>query len=176
MREYTTVDKSEWGEGAWTREPDKVQWIDGATGLDCLAVRQPRLGHWCGYVGVPPEHPFHGKDYGEHDDDWNYTIDVEVHGGLTYASLCQETDDESQGICHVAAPGRPENIWWFGFDCAHSGDLSPSMAARERAMGMSPISPSYERYRPLSYVQNECMSLAGQLALTTRDSRPQTEA
>lgn len=168
MREYTTVDKSEWGQGEWTHEPDKVQWVDGATGLDCLAVRQARLGHWCGYVGVPPEHPFHGKGYSECDDDFNYTVDVEVHGGLTYARECQETDDESKGICHVPEPGRPDNVWWFGFDCAHSGDLSPAMAAREVAMGF-PRMPGYESYRPFSYVQNECTSLAAQLALASRE-------
>jgi hypothetical protein len=47
-REYRTIDKSAWGPGPWTDEPDKVQWTDTATGLPCLAKRNPRGGHWCG--------------------------------------------------------------------------------------------------------------------------------
>src|SRR5437868_4216905 len=35
------------GPGPWWDEPDKVQWIDPATDLDCLAVRGP-FGAWCG--------------------------------------------------------------------------------------------------------------------------------
>lgn len=33
-----------------------------------------------------------------------------VHGGLTYSDRCH--DD----ICHVPAPGEPDDVWWFGFD------------------------------------------------------------
>jgi hypothetical protein len=61
-RVYSTVDKSTWDAGAWMDEPDKVEWRDEATGLPCLAVRGP-MGAWCGYVGVPPDHPDHGSDY-----------------------------------------------------------------------------------------------------------------
>lgn len=49
--EYRTADKSQWGEGPWTAEPDKRQWRDEATGLPCLIVRGPH-GAFCGYVGV----------------------------------------------------------------------------------------------------------------------------
>jgi len=51
----------------------------------------------CGYVMVPKSHPYHGKGY---DND---NVDVSVHGGLTF----------SDGF---------RSGWWFGFDCAHSGD------------------------------------------------------
>lgn len=152
-RSYTTVDKSEWPRGPWDHEPDKVQWVDDATGFDCLAVRHPRSGHWCGYVGVPPEHPVHGVDESYVEVPGEYGPDV--HGGLTFASLCQEGDDEARGVCHVPLPGRPDAVWWLGFDCAHSGDRSPG----HRRHGDDP----YEAYRTLGYVRAECSKLAAQL-------------
>jgi len=74
------VDKSEWPRGVWDHEPDKVQWQDEDTGLPCLIVRNP-VGALCGYVGVPEGRPCHGKEYD--------TVDVECHGGLTFAGPCQ---------------------------------------------------------------------------------------
>lgn len=133
--------------GPWHDEPDKAHWVDEATGLDCLIVRN-HLGALCGYVGVPPAHPWHGKDY---DD-----VYVDVHGGLTYADRCQE--DEEHGICHLPEPGRPDDVWWLGFDCAHSGDLVP---------GVGRVSP-YETYRDLNYVRDEVAGLARQAAEATR--------
>jgi hypothetical protein len=164
-RSWTTVDKSDWGPGPWQDEPDKIQWIDEATGLDCL-IHRGSIGALCGYVGVPKGHPAYGVGY---DDvkvagEW-----PDVHGGLTYADRCQETDDESDGICHVPEPGRPHDVWWLGFDCGHSGDICPKieMALRSSLMG-GPISgwpwPVY--YKPVSYVRAEVSSLAKQLART----------
>lgn len=57
MKTWTTVDKSDWPTGEWHQEPDKAQWIDQATGLDCLIVRGP-FGALCGYVGVPQSSPY----------------------------------------------------------------------------------------------------------------------
>lgn len=72
-------------------------------------------------------------------------------------------------ICHVPEAGRPGRVWWYGFDCGHSGDLLPGMAAmlgkltgRER--------PSWEVYRDRPYVAAECARLARQLAAV--DGRP----
>lgn len=69
------------------------EWTTEA-GLKAIVIATP-MGHRCGYVSVPAEHPLHGKHY---DD-----VDVEVHGGLTYS-------DERDGL------------WWFGYDCAHWED------------------------------------------------------
>jgi hypothetical protein len=53
-------------------------------------------------------------------------------------------------------PGRDHDIWWFGFDTAHYMDLMPSMLR---------FGPRYHdgTYRTISYVVNECESLARQL-------------
>src|SRR5690606_3996986 len=40
----------------------KIQWVDEATGLDCLMVRNSG-GAWCGYVGVSEGHPLYGVEY-----------------------------------------------------------------------------------------------------------------
>jgi hypothetical protein len=166
-RSYTTMDKSTWGDGPWTDEPDKLQWVDRETGLDCLIVRN-RMGALCGYVGVPPEHPWHGKAYDEKvidgGEEWDGCVGIiDVHGGLTYSDSCQEDADEAEGICHVPLPGREANVWWFGFDCAHSWDIAPAYEARDRERGYSPIRSGGESYRTVAYVRDECASLARQL-------------
>lgn len=160
-REYRTDDKSTWGPGPWQEEPDKIQWIDPATGLDCLIVRNP-MGALCGYVGVLEGHPLHGLDYTIYKDN---KIDLSVHGGVTFAGLCQPSPDEDAHICHVPAPGRPDSVWWLGFDCAHSGDLSPEMEAKVRHIWPErpPKPEGYHSYKPVAYVQKQIESLARQL-------------
>lgn len=165
MKTWTFDEKRPKTSGPWDTEPDKAQWIDEATGLDCLIVRGP-VGALCGYVGVAPTHPWHGKDYGQHvgdtecDNEFCYEHTpgggVEVHGGLTFASSCQKGDEDGPGICHVPEPGRPANVWWFGFDCAHAFDLAPSMLQYGAHEG--------DVYRDFDYVRSECASLAKQLA------------
>lgn len=146
------VDKSSWGDGPWQSEPDRVDFV--FAGLACLALRgSPHLGHWCGYVGVPREHPLYGVPYDQ-------TPGLEVHGGLTYSDRC------SGDICHVPAPGMPDDVWWFGFDCGHAGDLSPGMEKFRRDV-IEPALGRYdmrEVYRELPYVRAEIEHLAAQLA------------
>jgi hypothetical protein len=167
-RSYATINKAEWGDGPWHGEPDKMQWIDEATDLDCLIVRN-RMGALCGYVGVPPEHPWHGRDYGakviDGGDEYDGCIDglVDVHGGLTYANACQEAAPEAEGICHVPLPGRSPEMWWFGFDCGHLYDIAPWMEARDRGRGWAPIRDYGASYRTVEYVRGECAKLARQL-------------
>lgn len=163
-RSYTTIDKSKWGDGEWQSEPDKVQWLDDATGFDCLAVRGGG-GAWCGYVGLPPGHPCYESGYdhirvrdADGDEDW-----PNVHGGLTYDGFCQEGDDESKYVCHVPLEGRPEKVWWLGFDCNHSGDWAPGYRDHHGDDPMFSRS-AWEAYRDLAYCQRETRKLAAQLA------------
>jgi hypothetical protein len=152
--EYTkTFDRKNWRAGVWDNEPDKVQWPDKATGLPCLIKRNPFMGNLCGYVGVPPEHPWYGKNY---DD-----VEVDVHGGLSYAGSCSDGPPD-QSICHVTEPGEPDHVWWFGFDCGHAFDASPGLLA----MDVSHKLPLQEvgTYRDWSYVEQQVGLLAEQLA------------
>lgn len=132
----------------WKSEPDRTEWTDLETGLSCLIVRGP-LGALCGYVAVPPSHPLHGIDYNS-----DSTIHLDVHGGLTYSAMC------SGHICHQPKAGEPADVWWFGFDCAHSGDYIPGY---ERHMDALPFLRDGV-YRDIAYVREECRRLASQLA------------
>lgn len=209
--EYRTVDKTAWGRSPWTDEPDKRQWLDAASGLPCLAVRNSGGGNWCGYVGVPREHPWHGIGYSEciqtpkcGEDYCGHGPNVEVHGGLTFADRCTEMDEvawlkmrerrtswekeakthpqgdaarrladwgavlddhaawtergQARSICHLPEPGEPNDVWWFGFDCAHSGDVSPGYDRELRGFGTG-----HDTYRDLDYVVRQCEQLAAQL-------------
>jgi hypothetical protein len=132
----------------WHTEQDRVQWRDEATGFELLVKRAKTTGALCGYVGVPPGHPWHGKDYD--------SIDAEVHGGVTYSEACD--GDQEHGICHVPRPGEPEHLWWIGFDCAHLGDFTPGTAAHYPDIG----SLNNGVYRDMAYVRGQCIRLARQ--------------
>lgn len=149
MDRPTTIDKSGWGPGPWQEEPDKVEWT--TLGFPCLITRIPRLGHLCGYLAVPPGHPWHGKSY--NDEGW----DPEVHGGLTYAAKCSEF------VCHVPAAGESDDVWWLGFDCAHSWDVSPGLEANYVRLGLGfSLSECPTVYRTVEYVRAQVEDLARQ--------------
>ena len=139
------IDKSSWGPGPWMTEPDRKEWRHA--GFPCLIVRVEHHGAWCGYVAVPPGHPWHGKGY---DD-----INAEVHGGLTYAEKC------GGAVCHVSGPGEPDDVWWLGFDHAHAGDLCPATASwfGDR------FGESNDVYRDMDYVIAGVNELAEQAAV-----------
>lgn len=149
MRTWTTrtEEKAEWGEGPWNHEPDRVHWVSPATSLDCLMLRAD-LGHWCGYVGLPRDHPLWGVGY---DD-----VDVQVHGCLTFSDRARERWTEESDL------DLDPDLWWFGFDCAHLGDLVPGVLAVERRLGFGPPPDSFV-YRGPEYVGAETENLARQL-------------
>jgi hypothetical protein len=127
--------------------------------------RSPFSGSWCGYVAVPPGHPYHGAPY---DD-----VPVEVHGDLTFASYCNEEDAE-HGVCHVALPGEPERVYWLGFDFGHFLDMSPQkdlgdlVGAHISLFGRSP------HYATATEAMAECADLAGQLFQLAGTASPAT--
>lgn len=146
MKTWTTKDKSEWPKGEWDDEPDKAQWIDEKTGLDCLIVRNGS-GALCGYVGVPAANKNFEVEYDDvrSNGEW-----LEVHGGLTFSDKCKPSDDESTGICHAGDIAN-DIVWWLGFDCAHSGDILPKLD-----FSFSPL----DSYCNFDYVKREVTNLA----------------
>ncbi len=158
------------GPGPWDDEPSEVNFE--ASGLKCVLRRGP-MGAWCGYVGIPNFHPLFGHDYNEECEALNDLCNrvmkgpvgkrgvvplfcaglrdgkaiarpdlvFDVHGSITYAS------DRPGGA------SSKSDLWWFGFDCSHAGDLSPKL-------------PTFgdEQYRTVQYARSETESLAGQLA------------
>jgi len=134
------VDRTGWEPGEWDNELDRYEWTTEA-GLPGLIVRNS-FGALCGYVAVPAGHAQHGRKYQD-------IPDVDVHGGLTYSG----------------SAGEPDNVWWFGFDCAHSGDLAPGLVAMRKKYGFDSASggfhDSYETVRSVRYYVE---SLARQLS------------
>lgn len=117
-------DKSNWKAPEYCEgEPDKVQWVSDVTGLPCLAVRHPSSGHWCGYAAVMPGHKWHGKDYNDVHADLGWEHELEE---LSFSRFCADSKDPSKHICHIPEPGEPDNVWWLGFDFAHSCHLTPA--------------------------------------------------
>jgi hypothetical protein len=150
---WTSVDKSSWGIGPWTGEPDKEQWTDTATGFPCLVVRN-HAGALCGYVGVPAGHPWYGVDK------WRIAPRPDVHGGVNYSGSCQ-VGPENVTICHVDhADNAP--VWWLGFDCTHMLDLAPGAVALWQSIGVPNVHRLIEgcTYRPIGYVRENCERLA----------------
>lgn len=102
--------------------PPVVELIFEECGYKCVVLFF-RMGHRCGYVGVPNWHPCAGMNYDELG-----ALGVECHGGLTYSEgfLRNMLDDD---------------LWWFGFDCArvlfastNRGTLLQQIAATDRLL------------------------------------------
>jgi hypothetical protein len=128
--------------GAWLTEGDARDFIDESTGYP-VALRRGPAGAWCGYVGVPADHALHGKGYSHKikaPEGW-----AEREGSIDDVGVinvfCADADEIRIGVvpvdlcvrCHGGLTyagegwwdGDDRATWWFGFDCAHSGDLSP---------------------------------------------------
>lgn len=155
-------------------------------GLLCCVQRMGWSGNLNGYVAVTKEHPLYGKEYGdsvivenveEVEFNGNYigllcraaddlppnmlSIDlaINVHGGITF----------SKGTLNGIEDGLFGELWWFGFDTAHAGDLRPFQTDIDRRFD----SASYEEYRDFAYVKNETKSLADQLLKFMPQTPPQ---
>lgn len=189
-KEYTTMDKSTWGEGEWQSECDKRQWKDEETGYPCLIVRAPVTGALCGYVGVPEKHLLYGCCYGDpHELAKNFLNDnkessigkrgpfsllfidtdnprleimFDVHGSLTFSDFCHSESKQESGICHIG----DDKPYWFGFDCSHAGDVAPAIDAKMKEIMPKDYDFSHKSdytYRNITYVTAEVQSLARQL-------------
>jgi hypothetical protein len=151
----TSQEKIEaWGEGEWVNEPDLVEFE--YLGYKCRIHRVfliegiiPKLcfGHLCGYVRISKDHSYAEKDFME--------IDLDCHGGLTYARL------------------EDDGFFWIGFDCAHSNDIVPSTNLMYKEMEKKAIEfhshikasdrRLYTLYRNTDFVINECKKIVNQL-------------
>ena len=167
---YRVPDRHPSGEGPWKAEADKVSWIDPDTDLPCI-MRRGDDGALCGFVGVGPDHPFAG--FGE--EALPHDPPIIVHGGIDYASPCEEHEPQAVSVCHVRVPRAvnppfdartmvalaklPEDLWWFGFSCNQAYDLVPRDRHHVRALGLE----NGRVYRDERYVVRETTNLAAQL-------------
>lgn len=115
------------------------------------------MGHRCGYVCLPENHPWYNKNYCD--------IDVRIHGGLTFSEMCN---------------GHPilSNGYWIGFDCLHAFDLPDLDEVPKELLKMTyrfstlmgKITGVFggDKYKPkvrnLYYVKKECKNLCAECA------------
>lgn len=149
--------------GPWTGEPDKVLWVDPTSNLDCMMLRNHQ-GGWCGYVGVPSQHPWFEVGF---DDIHPYP---EVHGGVNYSAACQEGEGDD-AICHTPMAGRSGHLWWLGFDCGHAWDFQPLAHLRLKQICRDDLPDRIREgttYRTLEYVRDQVTLLALQAYVAGR--------
>ena len=138
----------------YENEPDYVKgWI---LGMPYRIQRHPEMGHLCGYIRLPKDHPWM-KDAAKKKPTrtlrGKYRFDakgyfargissINVHGDVTYYG----------GL-------RRGNGLWIGFDCAHYMDFVPGQRHHFENT----------EYRDVAYVKKELESIAEQAvrALTT---------
>jgi hypothetical protein len=119
--------------GPWDKEPDYVEWITDC-GLKAV-IRRVNLGTLCGYAVF---------DMCEKEYYSSFNLDdlyMDCHGGPTYFDRM--------------IPGQQrceENVVVVGFDCAHYGDLIPSL--------QSILKADVSEYKNIEFVRNECERLA----------------
>jgi hypothetical protein len=189
-QEFRTINKSKWPRGPWDFEPDKVQYTDHDTGLPCLIVRHPSCGQLCGYANIRLTYASFCQEARSEDFlKWNQSMKDRTEEALQYPNgdaardwetLGHLVDDfegwteyqKCSGICHETEEGDNDKVWWFGFDCAHSMDYSPGIAATFAAIGHTDYEEHHrlDIYRDIAYVKAEIASLAKQLK--ERDSGP----
>ena len=63
----------------------------------------------CGYVEIPPNHPYFGRNYDK--------CNIYCHGGLTFAGKLNDNLN------------LPTNTFWLGWDYGRCGDLAGYMFA-----------------------------------------------
>lgn len=98
----------DWGPGEWNDEPDLCAWSSPATPYPLMVIRG-KAGAWCGYVGLPPEHPCARPRRRD----------------APLPSLSQDINWSEEGGFGPFEPG----LWWLGFDCMHLRQLAPRLVA-----------------------------------------------
>jgi hypothetical protein len=90
-------------EKSWITKAGLPAFVLYRESMICKKYENIDLGNYrCGYVSVPENHVFYGKDYSFLDSD------IDVHGGLTFSDF-------------LSLEGKKDN-YCFGYDTHHSFD------------------------------------------------------
>lgn len=129
-----------------------------------LALRHPQLGHWCGYVGVPPHHrlwkcsnvprEFSFSGTGPRLHKHGAVDKLDAHGGITFIGH-PHFDKKTRNRLKTLQKGA-KHWWFFGFDCAHLFDVMPT----DQYRGLAGDGATYKN---LGYVLDEIEQLQEQL-------------
>ncbi len=150
------------------------------------------MGHRCGYVGVPKEHPLYGKHSNnqvkvtlkELSEDIKLS-EIGNRGMWTISFHTPKSEDDLVDIAFYfkvhgginyadGGNGHPveSDLWWFGFDCGHAGDC-PDYDMQEKTWGKDNKMVKYRTIerklykdavvRTLEYTQQECRNFVDQI-------------
>lgn len=146
MIEKNLYDKTDWEPGPWQEESDYLVWIDETSNYHCH-MRRNEQGAWCGFVGLPRTHPLFLYD--NQSVVWD---SFNVHGGIGFTGYISKEDV-------LFTP--PEKVWWVGFNCAQSEDLTPRKRPPNEIFAKR--TTKKKRYRTVDYVRKQVAKLAAQL-------------
>lgn len=132
--DWKVLPRESWGEGPWLTEPDLIEWRSSEAPYP-LIIRRGGTGALCGYVGIPPEHPFHGRS---------------PFPGTNHAGPCDD---------FRAPTGEPPTCWWFGFDCARGYSPFHEAFVRFTIAVVQQVNPDVQAPRPLA-TQDEYVDVA----------------
>jgi hypothetical protein len=125
-------------------EPEKIEVKAEHLGFKFIVI-DSGMGFRCGYVEVPPDHPWYRKHYDE--------IKAQCHGGLTFSEMGRE------------CLGRLPEGWWIGFDCGHFDDGTDWTLSN----GFHLLFPLTGTVRTREFVEAECRSLCEQAQEAAND-------
>ena len=157
-------------------KPDEIGQINGLT----YVINHSEMGHRCGYVGIHKSHPLHGLNYSDPSPLLVLADDEEIGERGIIPIICRKKDNVGEspdcffnvhgGITYSGGGeyplGEENDLWWFGFDCAHCDDApDPEL-----------MSPEYQKIRTSWFegdghiwtrdeVREQCVKLAAQLAV-----------
>lgn len=143
-----------YGIGAWSSEPNFVFYFEN--GYPCLIIRMQTTGHLCGYVGIPKERAATYAKNSYSDFATNAT-GIDVHGDITFFGSRDA----------FLEPEHQNKYIFMGFDCAHAGDLVPSLIKFNKAM--QKIEKAKERIlgKP-SFLKKFALKLKSKTGITLR--------
>jgi hypothetical protein len=152
-------------------------------GIRCVCIGGD-LGHRCGYVGIPEGHFLHGKQYSDPCLPMSDVEKQEIGKRGIIPLLCHRQDGtliapdlyfNVHGSLTYSGGGKgskypvESDLWWLGFDCAHTGDGRDADLIRklspERLVNIRLDFHSWEgeTVRTKEYVEQECRYLVDQI-------------
>lgn len=136
------------------------------------------VGHRCGYVGVTKDSPFFGIKYSENITD-KFPVLKTIHQNAElgkkspFAIIAFKSEevileiliDVHGGLTFSGGGDYPikDNLWWFGFDCAHAGDGKDGSLIKDEKLKNIYLSIDGGPIRTLDYVESECQRMIHQI-------------
>lgn len=120
-------------------------------GYNCLIIRHKTMLYLCGFVAVNEDSIFFGSD--------PLNLDFKVHGSVTVGFPGLDNNWKEDLYYKPLTDETGKSLWWLGFDCGHTGDLTPIDLLLDSVLDMN----DNRTYKNLEYVENELKYLVDQI-------------